>query len=208
MRDLPSLSDAELVREVHTGSDESFDELLNRYESRVYFVAQMVTGDAETAEEVLQEIFINLYRSLQSEEGGEVSTASIIRETVELALGKVEVARKKETVVFKQAIKKSVREASDTAELGIDIASPQELLNNAVSLLSEEYRTVFLLHDVIGYSESDISSILLITPTEVKNRLRESRHMIRHSLHKIVGETNTGQILALVKTDSVRPKSW
>ena len=59
----PSLSDAALISSIRSGNQDAMAQLYDRYSSVVYAVAQRVLGDSAAAEDVLQEIFMQLWRN-------------------------------------------------------------------------------------------------------------------------------------------------
>ncbi|KPJ49436.1 hypothetical protein AMJ40_05545, partial [candidate division TA06 bacterium DG_26] len=57
--------DRELVEKAKAGELRAFEELVNRYERKVYNIAYRITKNREEAEEVLQETFLSVYKSLK-----------------------------------------------------------------------------------------------------------------------------------------------
>ncbi len=71
MKNLPTTAedDARLVREILAGRDEAFAELYERYERRIYYFALKRMSDPEDAEDVTQEVFLQVHRGLAKFEG-------------------------------------------------------------------------------------------------------------------------------------------
>jgi len=74
-------SDQELIEEIRAGSEGAFEELMNRYERLVYRISFIYTGDREDSLDITQNVFIKVYRKLESYRGTGAFKAWLMRIT-------------------------------------------------------------------------------------------------------------------------------
>ncbi len=192
------LTDTELVAKVQgsvgdagdVGDYEAFEELVKRYERRIYGHSLRLLGNKEDAEDVLQETFLNVFRAIKNFRGDSSFSTWIYRIATNNALmklrksGRVEVefddefpnidpAKGGATVSYIEGPGDALIEKEVLAEL-----------DKAVKKLPEKYRTIFLLRDVEEFSTTETAEILDITESAVKSRLHRARLSLREGLSK------------------------
>lgn len=145
-------TDAELLAQFRAGCSKSFEQIIVRYEEGMYVVAALITGDEEVAEDVLKEVFSDLFRDPQ----GEALEWKLVGGSVREAVRRVE--------ALKPVVKK--------------IKADESFFQSLMMRLPCEYRTVFILKNVIGYSLHDIGEILLLPFEEVAERLERGCAMM------------------------------
>ncbi|MBN1880678.1 MAG: sigma-70 family RNA polymerase sigma factor [Deltaproteobacteria bacterium] len=188
--DFNALTDDELVKRAQENDYESFEELVRRYEKKIYGHAVRMLGNPEDAEDVLQETFLNAFRALESFRGESSFSTWIYRIATNNALMKIRKSGRGYTE-FEDEIpppemmrdrpyswfERNPREAFLEKEL-VDI------LNKAVNELPEKYRAIFLLRDVEGFSTQRASEVLGISESAAKSRLHRARMYLREYLEK------------------------
>jgi RNA polymerase sigma-70 factor, ECF subfamily len=185
------VSDSELVEQFCRGSMEAFEELLSRYEAKVFNIAMRFTRNQEDAEEVLQDVFTTLYRKLAGFEGKAAFSSWLYRIVVNAAFMKLR-KRKQSTTTSFDDLPESVQQLCFDGDAAIDNRSDtrsqtreiRRILEEAVGRLPEQYRAVFMLRDMEGLSNQEVSDILDISIPAVKSRLHRSRLMLRKRLHR------------------------
>ena len=175
-----SVSDEELVERFFDGSEESFEELLSRYEAKAYRLAMRLLRNAEDAEEVLQDVFVTLYRKLDTFRGQAAFSSWLYRITVNAAFMKM---RKRRPLNPELAAVTVPRAAIGGAEQ-LEQQETREVLERALDRLPREYRVVFLLRDGDGLSNEEVAGILDISLSAVKSRLHRARAMLRKRLQR------------------------
>jgi RNA polymerase sigma-70 factor (ECF subfamily) len=83
------LSEKELVQQVRAGDEQAFEALLKRYQGKIYRLALSVTKRREDAEEVLQDVFLSVYRQIGSFDGRSAFGTWLYRICVNTALMKL-----------------------------------------------------------------------------------------------------------------------
>jgi RNA polymerase sigma-70 factor, ECF subfamily len=189
------LSDAELVAGLKAGSDGAFEEILRRYESKVYGLVRSLTRDDGDAQDALQETFLSIYRNI----GGfrEQSTLStwIYRIATNAALMRLRRRRKDERTVpiedYLPKFEETGRLSAETAAWppgGDELLLRKEIaaqLREAIAALTPAYRSVFVLREQEGLSTDEVAAILGVSVPTVKARLHRARLFLRERLKEI-----------------------
>ena len=181
-------SDMELVDGVRKGDQDSFEELLGRYNNKVFSLATRLTRNPEDAEEVLQDVFVTVHRKLDSFAGKSSFSSWLYRITVNAAFMKLRKRRQIQSVsledILQQPQMTSALRAPDTTFVDAQSMRNEMLsaLEVAISRLPDEYRPVFILRDVDGLTSKEVGKILDLTIPAVKSRLHRSRLMLRRRL--------------------------
>ncbi len=174
---------------LRSGDRDEFARMVEAYSPRIYRLALRMLGDAQEAEDVLQETFLNAFRSLSRFEGRSSLGTWLHRIATNQALMRL---RKREVPTF------SVDEPVDDPDLGelprqlVDwcclpeeefmTAEAQSQLDAAVEKLSPALRAVFTLRELQGLSTRETSEVLGISESAVKTRLLRARLQLREHL--------------------------
>lgn len=187
-------TDLELIKEFRRGNQESFEELIQRYATKAYSLATRFVHSREDAEEVLQDVFVTVYRKIGGFKGQSSFSSWLYRVTVNSALMKLR-KRKQSRAVSIEDVMPQVRDfiISKSAELneGESNSSRNEVLKaleEAIQKLPDDYRPVFVLRDVDGLTSREVGKILNLSIPAVKSRLHRSRLMLRRRLKSLFEE--------------------
>lgn len=178
----------ELVREATGGSLEAFEQLVERYEARVFRLAQTIAHSHEDAEEITQDAFVKAFKNLSHFRGDSRFYTWLVRITINEGLMKLR-RRRFNLVSIDEPFEKEdgtvPRELEDwgpSPEQRYSQKELREILATTIGELPPGYRTVFQLRDVEGFSTEQTARALDLTPTAVKSRLRRARLQLRDSL--------------------------
>ena len=177
------VSERQLVARVVNGDPSAQRELYDSHVDRVYRLAYRLAGEDELARDFTQLTFIRAFERI-SDFRFESSLATWLHTIgVSIALNglrKVKTARNLEAPIeAASSIGTIPREAEPDLKAR---------LNAAIDALSEKYRTVFLMHDVEGYTHEEIGAALGIPPGTSKTRLFQGRAKLREALADFRGE--------------------
>lgn len=180
-----------LVKKSKEGDFEAFEELVNLHEKHVYNIAWNMLRNQEDAEEVLQETFIKAYDKLNQFEGRSKFSTWLYRIATNEALMIIRKKNPVQPVSLDEPIDdgyrtKIRRELIDWKENPQDIYLKKELkekIDYIIYSLPEDYRSVFVLRDIQGFSGEKVSEILSITIPAVKARLHRARLYAREILN-------------------------
>ncbi len=183
------VTDLDLIRKFKRGSTEAFEELVQRYESKVFNLAMRLTRNQEDAEEVLQDVFTTIYKKVAGFQGKSAFSSWLYRIVVNAAFMKLR-KRKQQTTMYLEDLSPTVKQhcldsdptfalRSDSVTLSREI---RVVLESAINRLPAQYRAVFVLRDVDGLSNQEVGEILHLSTPAVKSRLHRSRLMLRKRL--------------------------
>jgi len=191
-------TDVELVQEFRAGSQASFEELIQRYSAKAFSLASRLTRNPQDAEEVLQDVFVTVYRKIDGFQGKSSFSSWLYRITVNSALMKLRRKRRDQTVPMEDLLPQVQNTINfRAAEHGEGDAMTwrhqlTEALEDAIARLPDDYRPVFVLRDIDGLTSREVSRILKLSVPAVKSRLHRSRLMLRRRLKGMYRELHAG----------------
>jgi RNA polymerase sigma-70 factor, ECF subfamily len=174
---------------LRTGDRAEFARMLEKYSDPIYRLALRMTGDAQDAEDVLQETFIKAMRALPDFEGRSSLSTWLYRIGMNEAL--MLLRRRKNNLPLEPTDEADGSEGIEPRWLEDWCCQPEtELMNGetrkfldtAIEHLTPGLRAVFLLRDVQGLSVRDTAEALSITESAVKVRLLRARLRLREIL--------------------------
>lgn len=175
----PAAPDEDLVRAFVEGDREAFEEIVDRYERRVYAVALRMCGDAETARDVTQEVFISALRSLRSFRGTARLSTWLHRVTVNASLDRLR-RRRDDLPLEETAGRADPGRGPEEAAVESDRA---RRVRRAIAALTPEFRAVVVLHDLQDLAYAEVAEALEIPIGTVKSRI----HRARMELARLLG---------------------
>jgi RNA polymerase sigma-70 factor (ECF subfamily) len=197
---MPALSpaggnDLDLVHASKNGDVGAFEELVKRYDRKLFRIAQSVTHNVEDSQDAVQEALLRAFQNLdQFREESQFSTW-LVRITVNQSLMKLrknratrEVALDDDPQPGKGAFPLEVADWAPNPEQLYWASELRFILINALSELELISRTVFVLRDIEGLSTDQTADALNLSPTAVKARLWRSRLQLREHLNKYFGK--------------------
>lgn len=177
------VSERQLVARVKDGDPAAQRELYESNVDRVYRLAYRLAGEDELARDFTQLTFIRAFEKI-GDFRFESSLATWLHTIgVSIALNglrKVKTARNREAPIEAAA---SIGTVTREAEPDLKVR-----LQTAIDSLSEKYRTVFLMHDVEGFTHEEIGAALGIPSGTSKTRLFQGRAKLREALADFRGE--------------------
>ena len=183
--------DMALVHACKSGDVGAFEELVKRYDRKLFRIAQHVTQNREDAQDVVQEAFLKVFRNLsQFREDSQFSTW-LVRITINQSLMKVrKVHTKKEVGIDQDSQAETGQNALEFADWA---PNPEEryrsselraILRKALKTLQPTLSLVFVLRDIEGLSTEQTSEVLDLSQAAVKTRLMRARLQLRDRLSR------------------------
>ena len=183
LADASSSTDIVLAQAAASGNMPAFEELYNRHHRRVYSLCLRMLQNTAEAEDLTQEVFIQLYRKIGSFRGDSAFTTWLHRLTVNQVL----MHFRKRTVKFE----KTTEEGETPVQIVPGTANQAKMpivdkiaLDKAIAQLPNGYRNVFVLHDVEGYEHEEVARILGCSVGTSKSQLHKARLKMRKLLGK------------------------
>jgi len=184
------LTDAELVTLAQQGDNRAFDELVKRYENKVYRLTFKILRHEDDAGEALQDAFMSAYKGLKNFKSDSTFSTWLYRVATNAALMKY---RKRRDGHISLEQSQSYDEDADRLEIPDWSALPDEdlltgeldeILAEGLSRLPDELREVFVMRDIEELSNSDVAERLQLTVPAVKSRLHRARLQLRDRLNR------------------------
>ncbi|MEJ2006800.1 MAG: sigma-70 family RNA polymerase sigma factor [Acidobacteriota bacterium] len=180
-----------LVTEAKAGSYEAFEELVNRYEKKIYRLGLNLTGNPEDAEDMLQETFMKAFEHLPTFREDSRFYTWIVRIAINQGLMKLRKRRSSKEVQLDEPSNEDgdvmPREFADwrpNPEQELQRTELETILQDATRALPVTFRTVFYLRDVEGLSTEETAEMLNLSEGAVKARLFRARLRLREELSK------------------------
>lgn len=175
------MEDKELVRLAQEGSQEAFEELVTRYQSKVFSMALSFTRNRESADDLAQEVFLKAYLALPRFQGKSEFGTWFYRISVNHIK---DFLRKKGRA--KEVPLDDVRELSlsdsdqaDKAAHEAETEARKGLVRRFVEELPDKYRIILTLRDIQGMPYESIAQVLRLSPGTVDSRLHRARKILR-----------------------------
>lgn len=180
---LRTLDDAAVVAAFLDGEERGFQELVDRYQTRLLNFIYRTIGDREKAEDLVQEVFIRVYRHLHRFDRSKKFSTWIY--TIASNLAKNELRnRSRNPLVLFQTIRKNWQDDDRPLQFEDSSMRPddlyrkrhlRELVESSVAQLPEHHREVFVLRELEGKSYEEIAEITDTNLGTVKSRLNRAR---------------------------------
>ncbi|MCC6318138.1 MAG: sigma-70 family RNA polymerase sigma factor [Gemmatimonadaceae bacterium] len=181
---LRRLDDSGVVSAFLEGEERAFQELVDRYQTRLLNFIYRTIGDRERAEDLVQEVFIRVYRHLHRFDRSKKFSTWIY--TIASNLAKNELRnRSRNPLVLFQAIRKTWQDDERPLQFEDPQGRPddlyrkrhlKELVDDSVGRLPEHHRQVFVLRELEGKSYEEIAEITKCNLGTVKSRLNRARN--------------------------------
>ena len=181
--------DRDTIKKVLKGDFDAFEQLVEKYEGRIFRHLRKMVKDNQLAEDLLQETFLNAYKGLDKFSGASSFSTWLFRIATNNALMYLR-KKRPETLEYDDEIGTDLEYAGMTVSPNF-VNTPLDLLlskegkkkiEEAIECLPLIYRTVIILRDVEGFSLEEVSKIMDSTVAAVKSRLHRARHAVRESL--------------------------
>jgi RNA polymerase sigma factor RpoE len=180
------VEEVDLVKRARKGDLAAYDDLVRRYQERIYATIYHMTSNHEDANDLAQEAFIKAFQALRSFKGGSSFYTWVYRIAVNKTINFLK-QRKNRTQMSLDDLDFNAEHNPDLVALISDktprrevaLAELQEKLNAAMQKLSEPHRLVVALHDVQGLSHEEIAEIMDCNVGTVRSRLFYARQQLQ-----------------------------
>src|SRR5436309_8568820 len=175
-----------LVKRVRRGDLGAYDDLVRRYQERIYATIYHMTANHEDANDLAQEAFIKAFHALKTFKGGSSFYTWVYRIAVNKTINFLK-QRKNKTQMSLDDLDVNAEHDPDLVALisdktprrDVSLNELQEKLNEAMQKLSESHRLVVTLHDVQGLSHEEIAKIMECNIGTVRSRLFYARQQLQ-----------------------------
>src|SRR2546425_5499002 len=190
--DRPELTaqEAQFVSRLQANEDAAYDELVRVYSATIYHVAYRMLGDGADASDVVQDIFLKVFRNIGGFKGEAALKTWIFKIAFSEILNRLRWWKRRHrftTLSLDEsangdAASHSVRHAGPTPEEILQAKERENAIQQALWRLSGEHRSIIVLRDIEGFSYAEIAQVLGVSIGTVKSRLARARGDLKKSL--------------------------
>jgi len=185
-------SPASLLAKVRVSDVSAFEEVMRRYNQRLYRVARSIVQDDAAAEDVLQQAYIRAFTHLHQFDGRAQLSTWLTRIAIREAIGHrrkaQQLARREDT--SQGHIMSDVHARIPDPESQAYMAELKQLMEASIDALPESYRLVFVCREVEGLTTAETADALQVGEEAVKTRLHRARAMLRRELFARAGASS------------------
>jgi RNA polymerase sigma-70 factor, ECF subfamily len=208
-----TLTEAEIVKLAQQGDATAFERIYRLHNRRIYALCLRMAGNSTQAEDLTQDVFLQLFRKIGTFRGESAFSTWLHRMSVNIVLMRFRKKPKTETSL--ESITKPEDESGRPPE---EFGGPDRRLNGvidrvapqaAIKGLAPGYRAMFILHDIQGYKHAEIAEMFGCSTGNSKSQTHKARIQLRESLQRTLGDGShrrgnpTGGSLALDELEYV-----
>jgi RNA polymerase sigma-70 factor (ECF subfamily) len=180
------ISDLALVRRAQHEDVGAYDELVRRYQERIYATVYHMTSNHEDANDLAQETFIKAYRALKTFKGDSSFYTWVYRIAVNKTINFLKQRKNRQHMSLNDMDHNAEHDpdlvalvSEKTPRRDLNMAELQDKLNAAMLKLSEHHRMVVTLHDIQGLSHEEIGAVMDCNVGTVRSRLFYARQQLQ-----------------------------
>lgn len=173
-------TDTTLIQRAIDGDERAMRQLWSQHAPHIDAVVRRLVGNADDAVDIAQEVWIQIFRALPTYRGDSQFGTWAHRIAVNRTLNALRRTRRL------AKIETDIEEDTASVEHGSERALLASSIEDAAARLSPGARTVFLMHDVEGYTHEEIAAELGITPGGSKSQLFKARAKLRKLLAHVI----------------------
>lgn len=185
------MTEQELIFGLRHGDEPAFKELVTQFQNKVFNTALGLLQHHTEAEDIAQEVFIQVFRSIQQFKGDSLLSTWIYRITITKSLGHLRSKKRKKRFSFLTNLfgdnNTPVHEPEDFNHPGVLLENKEDaaLLFKMIEQLPENQRTAFVLNKVEELSYRQIAAILNTTESAVDSLLQRAKQNLRKKLNNL-----------------------
>lgn len=180
------MSGGDVIKRIQRGDRNAFNELVSEYEKQIINIAYGLLSDREDAYDAAQEVFIRIYKSIDSFKGQSSLSTWIYRITVNICNDMLRKRQRSAVTVSisgdEDSLETELPDTKPTPEEAAEQSEAQAAVRRALEALSAEYRQVITLCDLQGLSYDETATVLKCPTGTVKSRLNRARNALRKKL--------------------------
>ncbi len=180
-----SISDNEIISRVLLGEKNLYEKIVRKYNQRLYRVAMSIIKDDAEVEDVMQVAYIKAYENLGKFEFKSGFSTWITRILINESLLRIK-KRKQSFHINDDAAQNLIHQHQpvdyQTPLMKVINSELKKILEDAILLLPEKYRTVFIMREIENMNVQETQECLDLSEANVKVRLNRAKSMLRNSL--------------------------
>ncbi len=181
-----------LIERCKLGERAAFDELVRKYEKRVYNLAYRLSGSYDDANDISVDAFVRVFQAIRLFRGDANFSTWLFRIVTNVYLDRRKRNRNKQHVslddviaVEENTVTRQIEDPSPTPGVVIEQRERAQLIQSAIVSLPTDQRTMIVLYHTEGFSYEEIATVLDLPIGTVKSRLNRARLKLREKLEPI-----------------------
>lgn len=180
------MSDEIIVQEVLAGNTQAFEQLLEKYQRKIFTIAYRFLGNYEDANDIAQETFLKAYKALPNFRGeaslltwlGKIAT-NLCRDELRKRSRRCKTVSLEDDLWLEDgSVKRQIADEKPNPEEEFEKKEVRLHLQHQLNLLKEDYRMIVVMRDINGLSYEEISTELGLNIGTVKSRLNRARRAL------------------------------
>lgn len=185
-----------LVKAAKSGDATAFEELVNRYERKIFRLTMNITRNREDAEDAMQDAFMKAYSHLNTFQEDSRFYTWLVRIAANEALMRLRKRRPNQISLDEPVegdddlMPREIRDWGPSPEQRFAQSEMRGILDQVIDQLDADFRTVFVLRDIEELSTEETAAVLGISVPAVKSRLLRARLKLRQKLDRYMRDRN------------------
>ena len=182
------MSDQELIKQLKEGNESAFKIIVEKWQDMVFNTCMGLVQDANDAEDVAQEVFIQVYESVEQFKGESKFSTWLYRIAVTKSLDHLRKKKRKKRFAFLQSLfgvnEEEVIQDPEFHHPGVKLENKEQaaVLFKAISKLPDNQKAAFTLHKLEGLSYQEVAEALSTTVSSVESLMHRAKGNLRKIL--------------------------
>ncbi|QDT63669.1 RNA polymerase sigma factor [Calycomorphotria hydatis] len=181
-----NVDDEQLIEACLAGKGEAFGQLVERHQHRLFGVLVKMLGSAEEARDVAQDAFVQAYQKLETFRGGSAFSTWLTRIAINAAISRKRRHRREQTSLDAARADHGLEPTDPHTETqpshAMEQLERQQLVQQALAALPEEFRIVLVLKEMEGMKYDEIADSIGIPIGTVRSRIHRARAELKEKL--------------------------
>lgn len=179
-----TLDENEIVKRARDGDEKAFEYIVKKYQNKVANLIFKIIGDQDIVEDLTQEVFLRVMESLKDYKFGSAIYTWIYRITVNICIDEIRKRQRSRAFSLENIISQNPKSepSHSPVEKTFERKEMREIIENAISKLPTEYKTVIILREFEDLPYEEIAKILKIRIGTVKSRIFRARKLLAEYL--------------------------
>lgn len=177
-----------LIEKLKQGDEAAFKQIVETWQNMVYNTSIGILQNAQDAEDVAQEVFVQVFESVKTFKAESKFSTWLYRITVSKSLDHLRRKKRKKRFAYMQSLfnagNQTIIEVPDFNHPGVTLDNKERaaVLFRAISLLPENQKVAFTLHKLEGLSYQEISDVMKTSVSSVESLMHRAKNNLKKSL--------------------------
>jgi RNA polymerase sigma factor (sigma-70 family) len=184
---MEQLTDEQLVARIRQGEEEAYRVLVERHKNYIYTLIYRMAPHRETAEDLTQDVFIKLFRSLEHFRGDSKFTTWLYRLTTNLVTDHLRAQKRRPYEAVLEKVKSWFGDRKEEPEAKALLKEEQQTMQQLLSELPDKYRLIMYLYHYKQLSYQEISEMTDLPIKTIETRLYRGKSLLKQKWTEVRG---------------------